>query len=317
MTIFLGSAADPTFRYTVSALRQRGVEGEIADLGHLVLAGDLHLPLDGTTGSLDLAGRCHELAPPLVARLIDISAAAPDRELAQRARAVQCSLANYLAALPWNQVVGGIQDNSNFSKAYQLSLARGRSWSIPRTCLTNDPDQAARFAAARSVIYKGASSAKTWAREFRPEDTARLPLLRHAPVLFQEQITGYDVRVHVVGDRVFGEAVRAASCDYRTDRAAAFAPVSVPEPIAADCVRLTRAMRLVFSGVDFKVSDAGEWFFLEANSAPCFQGYDRRLGGAISDALADYLLDSTDAAGNVTSMLSRVPSSAGGTRSPR
>jgi len=53
-------------------------------------------------------------------------------------------------------------------------------------------------------------------------------------------------------------------------------------------------MRLVFSGVDFKVSDTGEWFFLEANSSPCYQGYDCRLGGAISDALADYLLGSRD-----------------------
>lgn len=289
MTIFLGSAADPTFRYTVSALRRRDVEGEVIDLGHLILAGDLFLPLDGTTGSLGLAGRCHFLAPPVVARLIDISAAAPDQALAERAQAVQSSLARYLAALPWGQVIGGMGDNSNFSKAYQLSLASGRTWSIPRTCLTSDPDEAARFASAGPVIYKGASSAKTWAREFGPEDAARLPLLRHAPVLFQEQITGYDVRVHVVGDRVFGEAARATSCDYRTDRATVFAPVTVPEPIAADCVRLTRAMRLVFSGVDFKVSDAGRWFFLEANSSPCFQGYDRRLGGAISDALAAYL----------------------------
>lgn len=289
MTVFLGSAADPTFGYTVSALRRRGVEGEIVDLGHLILAGDFYLPLDGTTGSVELAGCCHDLAPPIVARLIDISAAAPDRRLAQRALAVQSSLARYLQALPWNQVIGGNRDNSNFSKAYQLSLARCRSWSIPRTCLTSDPDEAARFAAAGPVIYKGASSAKTWVREFGPDDVGRLPLLRRAPVLFQERITGYDVRVHVVGDRVFGEAVRSARCDYRTDRAAVFAPVIVPSQIAADCVELTRAMRLVFSGVDFKVSEKGQWFFLEANSAPCFQGYDRRLGGVISDALADYM----------------------------
>jgi hypothetical protein len=295
MTVFLGSVADATFRYTVSALRRRGVEGEIVDLGHLVLAGDLDLPLDGRVGGVELAGRRHDLAPPVVARLIDISAAAPDAALAGRALAVQSSLASYLGALPWDRVVAGTQDNSNFSKAYQLALAHGRSWSIPRTCLTNDPDRAARFVAAHPAIYKGASSAKTWARAYGPEDAARLPLLGRAPVLFQERIAGFDVRVHVVGRRVFGEAVHAEGCDYRTDRAAVFAPIDVPAPIAADCVALTRTMRLVFSGVDFKVSDAGEWFFLEANSAPCFQGYDRRLGGAISDALADHVLEAQSA----------------------
>ena len=289
VTAFLGSGADPTFRHTVSAMAQRGVEGDIIDLGHLILAGELELPLDGTPGTVELAGRTFTLDVPVVARLIDISGAAPSTALANRARAIQACLARYLRCLPWERVVGAPWDNSNFSKAYQLSLAFDRAWSVPRTCTTSDPDAAKAFVGSCNAIYKGASSSKTWARAFGPEDVSRLPLLAGSPVLFQERISGFDVRVHVVGDQVFGEAAHATECDYRTDRSASFEPITVPQDIAADCVDMTRIMRLVLSGIDFKVSAEGQWYFLEANSSPCYQGYDRRAGGAISDSLARQL----------------------------
>ena len=202
---------------------------------------------------------------------------------------MQIALAHYLRRLPWAEVVGGTHDHSNFSKVFQLGCAAGRSWSIPQSCLTNDPAEAADFVAGGPTVYKGPSSAKTWASVFGPADILRLPLLHQAPVLFQRRIVGFDVRVHVVSGNVFGEAIRSSGCDYRRDRDATFAPMPVPAALAADCVGLTEQMRLVFSGIDFKVTDAGKWFFLEANSSPCFQGYDRRAGGAISDALADHL----------------------------
>ena len=35
--------------------------------------------------------------------------------------------------------------------------------------------------------------------------------------------------------------------------------------------------------------NSGGWLFLEANSLACYQGYDRRAGGAISRASGDWL----------------------------
>ncbi|MFD5513990.1 RimK family alpha-L-glutamate ligase [Streptomyces sp. NPDC127051] len=289
MVMFLGSGADPTFRHTVTALAKRGIDGDIIDLGHLVLAGDFTLPLDGTPGTVQLAGETFHLTAPMVTRLIDISSAAPSKELAERARATQTSIARYLRTLPWEHVVGAPWDNSNFSKIFQLSLAGGRSWTIPETLVTNNPDAAREFARRHDVVYKGASSSKTWANVFQPTDAARLALLARAPALFQERVIGFDVRVHVVGNQVFGEAVHTDSCDYRISQNATFNAITVPPEVKADCVDLTRAMKLVLSGIDFKVTGDEEWFFLEANSSPCFQGYDRRAEGAISDALAEHL----------------------------
>lgn len=289
MITCLGSLADPTFRHTVAAMRKHGLDGELIDLGYLVMRGNVTLPLNGQPGRITLAGRTISVEQPVVARLIDISRVAPTPELRRRAEGVQVSLARYLSCLPWTQVVGGTWDNSNFSKAYQLSCASGRSWAVPRTCVTNDPSVAKAFVQSVPTIYKGPSSSKTWANVMSANDIDRLPQLRHSPVLFQERITGLDVRVHVVADKVFAEAITATLCDYRTDPDARFEPVTVPSSIAADCIDLTRKMKLVLSGIDFKVSESGQWFFLEANSAPCYQGYDKRAFGAISDALSEYL----------------------------
>lgn len=296
MTVFVGSLADATFCHTVHALTARGVGGEVVDLAHLVLSGDVELPLDGRPGVLRLAGREVALTGPVVARLVDISAAAPDARLRERAHGLQLALTRHLRGLPAGRVVGVTRDNSNFSKLVQLAAAAGTGWARPRSCLTNDPERARHFLAGVDAIYKGASSAKTWAVAVGAEDLARLASLPRCPVLFQERVRGLDVRVHVVGERVFGEAIEADGCDYRTASRAVFSPCPVPRTVAADCVGLTRRMGLVLSGIDFKVSPDGRWWFLEANSAPCFQGYDKRAGGAISDALADHVRAVEDAA---------------------
>lgn len=289
MTCFLGSWADPTFRYTVNAMHGRGLGGPVLDLGQLALAGELRLPLDGGPAEILLGGQRYRLGRPVVMRLIDLAAAAPSAALSERAEGIQLALARYLRSLPWQQVVGGSWDNSNFSKVFQLAQWTGRSWAVPRSCLTSDPAAALEFIRSVPSIYKGASSSKSWTSAFGPDDLDRLPLLRRAPVLFQERITGIDVRVHVVRDQVFGEAIHSDGCDYRIDKQARFVPLPVPAAVAADCVTVAEQMRLVLAGLDFKISADGTWYFLEANSAPCYQGYDRRAGGAISDAIAEQL----------------------------
>jgi len=47
-------------------------------------------------------------------------------------------------------------------------------------------------------------------------------------------------------------------------------------------------------GVDFKIQEStGQWFFLETNSMPCYEGYDRRAGGAICRGIVKWLTATT------------------------
>ncbi|MFL5629622.1 MAG: hypothetical protein ACJ788_28960, partial [Ktedonobacteraceae bacterium] len=60
--------------------------------------------------------------------------------------------------------------------------------------------------------------------------------------------------------------------------------------IAEGCIAIAQDCQTPFLGIDFKIQqNSGIWFFLEANSMPCYQGYDQRAGGAISRAIAEWL----------------------------
>jgi glutathione synthase/RimK-type ligase-like ATP-grasp enzyme len=109
-------------------------------------------------------------------------------------------------------------------------------------------------------------------------------------VLLQERIEGPDVRVHVVGQQVFSEMIEFDGVDYRSQRSARHQSTSLPPALAAACVDLAQKTGLTLAGIDFKISSQSEaWYFLEINSMPCYQGYDKRAGGRIGDAIADWL----------------------------
>lgn len=187
-----------------------------------------------------------------------------------------------------------LREASGFTKVlHAVTLGEVGGWRIPETCLTSDPAEASQFIrnCRNGAIFKGASASKTWATVFEARHEPRLPRLRHLPVLFQERVIGPDVRIHVVGDQPFGELIDSPVLDYRTARGVNnYSPLIPPREVADGCARLTEYCGVPLLGVDFKIERAtGAWFFLEANSMPCFEGYDKRAGGAISRAIVDWL----------------------------
>jgi hypothetical protein len=95
----------------------------------------------------------------------------------------------------------------------------------------------------------------------------------------------------VVGHQSFGELIDSPVLDYRTVRGVNnYRPLAPPRDVADGCARLAEHCGVPLLGIDFKIERAtGAWFFLEANSMPCFEGYDERAGGAISRAIVDWL----------------------------
>ncbi|WP_243657448.1 hypothetical protein [Parafrankia sp. BMG5.11] len=88
-----------------------------------------------------------------------------------------------------------------------------------------------------------------------------------------------------------GELIDSPVLDYRTVRGVnSYSSLTPAREVADGCARLTEFCGVPFLGVDFKIDHAtGEWFFLETNSMPCFEGYDERADGAISRAIVDWL----------------------------
>ncbi|ABW11958.1 hypothetical protein Franean1_2528 [Parafrankia sp. EAN1pec] len=297
MILCLGLAADPTFTAGVQALRRARVAFRSVDLPSLAMHGSIRILLDSPSETeLSMSGENHRLGDfsGIWCRLMDVSAAAPTPELAAAAGGQAEALARILEAVPSKVMNPPLREASGFTKVlHAVTLGEVGGWRIPETCLTSDPAEASRFirSCRNGTIFKGVSATKTWATVFEPRHEAHLPRIKHLPVLFQERVIGPDVRIHVVGDQSFGELIDSPVLDYRTVRGVnSYSSLAPPQEVADGCARLTEFCGVPFLGVDFKIDRAtGEWFFLEANSMPCFEGYDERADGAISRAIVDWL----------------------------
>lgn len=154
----------------------------------------------------------------------------------------------------------------NMSKPYQAQLIARHGFAVPETLISDKPDEVLAFTAAYpGAIYKSISGIRSVVTAFDPEtDDHRLARLRWCQVQFQERIDGPNVRVHVVGDRVFPSIVESTAVDYRYARAqvgqdARLQPYELPDEWAQRCVALAADLDLPFAGIDLKLARAGGW----------------------------------------------------------
>lgn len=191
-----------------------------------------------------------------------------------------------------NRYRGGI---SNSSKPFQALLIGECGLRAPETLVTNDPAQAQAFFEEYSgeVIYKSLSGVRSIVRRLSHEHLERLPLLHHGPAQFQRYIPGDNVRVHVVGERVFATRVHSDAVDYRYARKEGQTCEMVEEILTPEleetCIGLARRLDLTLAGIDLKITPEGEVFCFEVNPSPAFSFYEVGTGQPISAALADLL----------------------------
>jgi predicted ATP-grasp superfamily ATP-dependent carboligase len=184
--------------------------------------------------------------------------------------------------------------SSNSSKPYQMQLIRKYGLSIPETIITNDPREVIEFKEQhQKIIYKSISSARSIVHELSDDDIDRLPLISWCPVQFQEFIEGLDVRVHVIGGKVFATSIFTDFTDYRYShrygRDVKLKEYDLDDITTEKCVTLTEGLGLSFSGIDLRVTPDNEVFCFEINPSPGYSYYESNTGQEISKAVAEYL----------------------------
>ncbi|MGW2283640.1 ATP-grasp domain-containing protein [Streptomyces phaeochromogenes] len=297
MLICLGSAADETFTYLTGNLLRMGLEAHVIDIASFAYSGSLQVDLKKPSQSfLQLGQRNHFLGDYSGAwvRLINISEQAPNERLSNRSADQHQALSIFFDIAPMAVVNPPSRSGGNYAKvAHGRILSSLADFEMPRSCLTDDQLVAKEFiiSCPKGAVFKGASGQKTWACLYRKSDHAeRLRLLANCPTLFQEYIPGPNVRVHVVGNQAFAEKITSPELDYRTAKGNRYEAISLPLEIRDPCILMCKNLGIPFMGIDFIIEEgSGNWIFLEANSAPCFQGYDIRANGKICRALGDYL----------------------------
>jgi len=193
------------------------------------------------------------------------------------------------------------RDEAGSRKMWQLQLASQLGLRVPRTCMTNDPERAQEFVAAEpgGAIFKPFSATpRTW-RETRPVrecDLELMDLVRYAPVIFQELIPGgIDLRVTIVGNRIFPAEIRAVESGYEFDFRldSAHAPIFVhalPRDVEDRLLHLMRRLGLWYGAIDLRLAPNGEYVFLEINPAGQWLFIELATGQQISAALAELMV---------------------------
>jgi glutathione synthase/RimK-type ligase-like ATP-grasp enzyme len=223
--------------------------------------------------------------------------------------------ARIFTANEWNEAISGLWllldapwcnppalDEIAGRKAYQLQVAAEVGLTVPRTLITSDPETARAFVHSRPLgqtIFKTFSATHQVWRETRlvgASELESLDAVRMAPVIFQEYIgASADIRVTVVGDRIFPAAIDARATDYPVDfrmslGQAQTAPTELPTTIVGRLRRLMDRLGLVYGAVDLRRTPDGDYVFLEVNTAGEFLFVEQRTGQPIAQAMADWLV---------------------------
>jgi RimK-like ATP-grasp domain len=311
MTVLVwGPASDPPTELVLGALAERGadvalVEPRDAEYHHLrasftdgalaarITIGGHEVPLVGLTGAYL---RPVEVRPTAVS---DSHRSTPSSTVGQEARFHQAmvELTEALAFEGRVRILNPLSAmSSNMSKPYQAQTVVQCGFSTPDTLLTDDPDEVPRFVARYpSAVYKSASGVRSIVSSLSDTDPARLRMITWCPVQFQERVGGFDVRVHVVGERTFAARVISDALDYRYARRqvgtnAELETYAVPADVSEKCVRLAQRFGLPFAGIDLKFCPDGRVVCFEVNPSPGFSYYELATGLPIAAAVADELL---------------------------
>ncbi len=193
------------------------------------------------------------------------------------------------------------------SKPAQLFMASQLGLNIPRTIVTNDPDEVRRFVVSSNepTIYKGLSQPRNMAPGqvlftglLTEERLASLDLIRHTPGIFQERVKkSYELRITVVGARVFSARIESqmlaeAALDWRRAlHDVNYEAVELPGEIEAKILAFMQAFGLIYGAFDFIVTPEGRYVFLEVNPSGQYMWLECATGLGITAALAEALIE--------------------------
>lgn len=186
-------------------------------------------------------------------------------------------------------------------KPFQLAAAIKSGFRVPRTLITSVPESARDFARQYGrVIFKPLAT-PTYFDENDVSKTVGVELLGPEDIddsvagtahLFQAAVDKVaDVRLTVIGDRVFAVRIDSGLLDWRTDYGAlTYTVVDTPAEVGDALRRFLDDRDLVYGAFDFALDADGTWWFLECNPSGQFLWMEPPTGLPLTSAMADLLM---------------------------
>ncbi|MFR9726040.1 ATP-grasp ribosomal peptide maturase [Streptomyces sp. MS19] len=297
---------DPTTDLVVDELYDRGVPVVRFDSGDFptTLSFAAHITPHGVRGSLTTPTRTADLArvrSMYYRRPSGFTFPHLDEQTARFAiTQARYGLGGVLASLPDCLYVNHPHriGDAEF-KPSGLAAAVASGFHVPATLITSEPIEAREFVRRyRSVVYKplstplyrvdGVSSTVRIERVAADEIDASVSGTAH---LFQHVVDKVaDVRLTVMGERIFAVRIDSGLLDWRTDYSKlTYSVVEVPEGVEKPIRAYLEHFGLVFGAFDFAVDAVGRWWFLECNSSGQWAWLEPETGLPMTAAMADLL----------------------------
>jgi hypothetical protein len=207
-------------------------------------------------------------------------------------------------------IPGSLQNQySAECKLHQLAVAAHLGFRIPRTLVTNRPDNLIRFfeECNGKVVSKAVMNPSVvWTGEIygihtRPvnrRDLLSYQSISHCPSIFQEYVPKrIELRITVVGTRVFAAEIHSQDSNatrddwrhYDIDHTRHFKHLLPPE-IEQQCIELVKLLRLTFGAIDMIITPDNQYVFLEINQNGEWTWIEDLTKLEISDSIAELLV---------------------------
>lgn len=233
------------------------------------------------------------------------------------------TLQSFLAALDDAFWINDMQRSRYADNKFrQLRLARQLGIAVPRTIITNSPEDVRSFhrslggkrMVAKLLTALSQSMEPTdyflYTSDVSEGDMEQLAGLRYSPMVFQEKIEKQrELRIVYVDGRFFTGAIDAGQSktgqtDWRRSRFGdwEWEPETLPDDLCRRLEQMMRTLGLVYAAIDVIVTPKREFVFLEVNTAGEWGMLEKDLNYDISGAIADALVRNTMADRAVTTI---------------
>lgn len=196
------------------------------------------------------------------------------------------------------------------NKLYQMQLGAAIGFKLPKTLVTNNAAEVKVFRAeVGDMVFKAIYPVLRtdadgieymFTNLIRNSDSFDLSGISVSPSIFQEVIYGQDIRVTVIGTKIFATKILKkgtikGEIDWRLgtedERKLGYKVVKLPIEIEEKCLQILSSLNLVFGAIDLIEDSDGNFWFLEINPNGQWGFIEQATKEPLSKAMADLFVN--------------------------
>lgn len=303
MVIILGANYDYHAHYMLNACRKKGIRTALFDSSRYPQNNKIGWLPESMSGKIELATQTigfEQIRSVFWSSLgacnisTGISAASLNEEQTQIALNDSWSLLRtFLEESSFSWINSWQAFQFHKVKPRQLSLAVECGAQIPETYIGNQSQEIIDLVSnCKSAIYKPVYGG-AYCALVTPDllDKSHLEhVLALAPITIQQYITGTNIRTFVIGDYVYSAELGSNSIDFRHDDDTKTTPINTPDYIRKLAQVITSKFGMCWTAIDWRRTEQGEYFFLEANPSPMFIHFEQQTGYPITEKLIELMI---------------------------